>query len=146
MSSDGSRHLSFGYWRVVGRDGKWHRLHRACWEAYNGPIPKTWVVHHIDGNRQNNAIANLQCMLHGDHTRLHAGGVQDHVRRELHWMLEQVIGASEGESVGFALSRKPDKTFVLEVHREISEYRERAYWSNLHDVVFYAKAEVPQSD
>ncbi len=29
-------------------------------------------VHHIDGNKKNNAIANLQCMTAEDHTRLHA--------------------------------------------------------------------------
>lgn len=37
-------------------------LHRYVWEKHNGPIPKGYVIHHIDGNCQNNDISNLECI------------------------------------------------------------------------------------
>ena len=51
------------------RKGK--RLHRMVWEANNGPIPEGYDVHHIDGDRANNDIDNLQLLLGTDHGRLH---------------------------------------------------------------------------
>ena len=37
-------------------------LHRHVWEHYNGPIPDSCHVHHIDGDPGNNDISNL-CLL-----------------------------------------------------------------------------------
>ena len=54
------------------REGKNCRVHRACWEAYHGPIPKGHIVHHVDSDRQHNAIENLKCMTNSEHARLHA--------------------------------------------------------------------------
>ena len=34
-------------------------------------LPPGMVVHHIDGNKQNNEISNLALMTSGDHSRLH---------------------------------------------------------------------------
>lgn len=47
------------------------RLHRLIWEKFKGPIPKGHHIHHIDGNKLNNSIENLECMSHSDHLRLH---------------------------------------------------------------------------
>lgn len=35
-------------------------LHRLVWEVFNGPIPKTKEIDHIDGDTRNNHISNLQ--------------------------------------------------------------------------------------
>jgi Tfp pilus assembly protein PilV len=47
-------------------------LHRAVWEFHNGPIndPKMHV-HHLDGDRSNNQITNLQLMNGHDHQSSH---------------------------------------------------------------------------
>ena len=63
-----------GYLRTLDRNGKQCRVHRGCWEAHRGAIPKGYIVHHIDGDRMNNAIENLACLPHGEHTRLHRTG------------------------------------------------------------------------
>lgn len=55
----------------VSINGKRYYIHRLIWEAVNGSIPIGHVIHHIDGNSRNNDIANLQCMPHADHVRLH---------------------------------------------------------------------------
>lgn len=71
--------VDFGgiYYRPKGRGKYWlggsdgGSLHRAVWEASNGPIPPGWEVHHIDGDRNNNEISNLVCMRRTDHHDKH---------------------------------------------------------------------------
>ena len=47
-------------------------LHRAVWTYYFGEIPDGYVVHHIDGNKENNDISNLTIMTNAEHRKLHA--------------------------------------------------------------------------
>ena len=67
----GPLHNSRGYLRTRDRRGRVCFVHRACWEAHYGPIPNGCVVHHCDEDRLNNAIENLACMTHGEHSGLH---------------------------------------------------------------------------
>jgi hypothetical protein len=46
-------------------------LHRAIWMAAHGPIPPKHHIHHIDYNPLNNDLSNLQCLPHGEHSRMH---------------------------------------------------------------------------
>ena len=46
-------------------------LHRSKWKYYRGPIPEGHVVHHIDHDKLNNKISNLQLMTHAEHTGHH---------------------------------------------------------------------------
>ena len=47
------------------------RLHRYIWEHEVGAIPKGYHIHHIDGNKSNNALDNLSIMTARGHERLH---------------------------------------------------------------------------
>ena len=47
------------------------RLHRYVWEKHNGKIPEGYDIHHIDGNKSNNDISNLQIMTKSEHIKLH---------------------------------------------------------------------------
>ena len=47
-------------------------LHRVVWTYFNGEIPDGYVVHHIDGDRNNNDISNLTIMTSAEHRKLHA--------------------------------------------------------------------------
>ena len=47
-------------------------LHRAIWEAANGEVPEGCDIHHIDENKSNNSLENLQCLTVSEHCALHA--------------------------------------------------------------------------
>jgi hypothetical protein len=49
-------------------------LHHYVYCYYNNidVIPKGYVIHHIDFNKQNNDISNLQLLTHSDHSKLHS--------------------------------------------------------------------------
>lgn len=45
---------------------------RIIWERANKrKVPKGFVIHHIDRNRQNNKIENLQLLSYSDHAKIH---------------------------------------------------------------------------
>ena len=56
-----------GHYR--GYHGKY--IHQAVWEHFNGEIPKGYIIHHIDGDKSNNEISNLQLMTQSEHKKLH---------------------------------------------------------------------------
>jgi hypothetical protein len=45
-----------------------------CIETFgtNGKIPSGFDIHHIDCNRENNSIENLECLPKAEHTRLYS--------------------------------------------------------------------------
>ena len=51
------------------------RVHRLIWEDWYGkPVPKGYVIHHINGDKTDNRIQNLQCVSNGNHIRFHHKG------------------------------------------------------------------------
>ena len=47
------------------------RLHRVVWEAANGAIPSGFHVHHVNGDRGDNALGNLHLMAGSAHLSHH---------------------------------------------------------------------------
>jgi len=45
--------------------------HRKIWEACYGKIPEGNFIHHINGNKNDNRIENLQCVTRKEHGLLH---------------------------------------------------------------------------
>lgn len=53
-------------------DGSRKRLHRYVWEKHHGAIPSGYHVHHVDHNKGNNDISNLELIQGNRHLRHHA--------------------------------------------------------------------------
>lgn len=75
------RYEQGGYWMLCwtlpGGTGakpnrRWKLEHVKVWEDHNGPLPAGYVVHHINGDKQDNRIDNLQAMRRSEHTRMHS--------------------------------------------------------------------------
>lgn len=58
-----------GYMQVKLRKGKerYNRyVHRLVWEAFKFPIPKGYEINHIDHNKKNNFLSNLELVTHSE--------------------------------------------------------------------------------
>jgi len=63
-----------GYYVITSKkEGYGHKyLHRLVWEEhYNKPLPKGYVIHHINHDKTDNRIQNLQCVYEPLHLRHH---------------------------------------------------------------------------
>jgi HNH endonuclease/NUMOD3 motif len=65
-----------GYMVIVPFQGARHKVyvHRLIWEEAYGPIPDGYVVHHINGDRLDNRLENLECLSNAEHTSHHFKG------------------------------------------------------------------------
>ena len=61
-----------GYWYITTKENNGKLLHRLIYEDEFGPIPQGFVVHHLDGNKQNNEINNLVLLSISEHHSMHA--------------------------------------------------------------------------
>ena len=55
-----SGYIYAGLYDTISR--KWFRVHRLVYQHFKGCIPDTLVVDHIDNDKQNNHISNLQLL------------------------------------------------------------------------------------
>lgn len=60
-----------GYWVIYLPQIGWKKYHQYVWEQNYGKIPEGMVVHHINLDRLDNRIENLQMMPNKAHTKLH---------------------------------------------------------------------------
>ena len=61
-----------GYIQVkLRRNGKrFNRyIHRLVWKTFKGPIPECYEINHIDHNKSNNSLKNLELVTHSDNLK-----------------------------------------------------------------------------
>lgn len=68
-----ARFDSNGYYTISSAKEGFHKkyLHRLIWEEYHGKIPNNMAIHHIDGDKTNNKIDNLELLSISKHAELH---------------------------------------------------------------------------
>ena len=57
-------------------------MHRDIWVYHNGPIPDNYDIHHINEDKTDNRIENLNIMPKAEHTRLHGFKGNQHTKNE----------------------------------------------------------------
>lgn len=80
-----------GYYLSGPINHKRYRLHRYIYEKYNGPIPKGYDIHHIDHNKDNNEIENLQLLSSTKHKSIHAKEVSEETRQKYRDNMNNVV-------------------------------------------------------
>lgn len=75
-------------------------LHRYIWEQARGPVPKGYVVHHIDHDPENNHIDNLCVMSQSEHMAHHSTGraISEEQRRAISESKRQFWRDAEGNA------------------------------------------------
>lgn len=60
-----------GYWMIYVPIRGWMKEHHYIWEQTNPPVIKGFILHHINFNKLDNRIENLQVMTQSEHMALH---------------------------------------------------------------------------
>mgnify|MGYP001625137713 FL=1 len=67
------------------------RMHVYVWEYYNGSVPSGYEIHHIDENKANNCINNLDCIKVEKHREYHANNMTEERKEHIRLMQTQGI-------------------------------------------------------
>jgi len=78
---DGIKFTLRNHGYLAATSGDRQLMHRYAWEKYHGEIPPNHDIHHIDSNRTNNDISNLELYTKSDHARLFSTGSNQFVKK-----------------------------------------------------------------
>jgi len=56
---------------IIYTEKGWRKEHHVVWEKHNCRIPRGYVIHHINGDKQDNRIGNLKMMTQNIHMKGH---------------------------------------------------------------------------
>lgn len=88
MSTGFRRRIVNGYVQIDANDG-WVMEHRFVWEQTHGLIPRGWIVHHINGIKDDNRLENLIALSRNKHS---TQVLQDTLRLRVLSLEEEVKG------------------------------------------------------
>jgi hypothetical protein len=113
--------INDGYYRFTSGPDKGKLLHRIIWEEHNGLIPEGHDIHHKDEDKLNIDPENLECISHGEHSRLHKLG-KYHSRETKKKLSDWNTGRTFSNEIREKMSKAQIGKCLTEEHkRKISE-------------------------
>lgn len=115
----------FGYYRISSgkekNNGK--ALHRLIWEDWYGkPIPKGYFIHHLNHQKDDNRIQNLQCVESKLHRRYHSSNPSEETRKKLSETKKGELNPNFGKPLSDETKRKMSESSkgkpLSEQHKE----------------------------
>ena len=104
-------------------------MHRVVWEFYNTKIPDGYEIHHIDFDRSNNNISNLQLLTVTEHKKLHGNLLTDEQRN---WKRTNLIQNAQPKAIEWHKSdagKELHKTLIAQ-QRELGVFKHRLTCTN----------------
>lgn len=100
---------NMGYYVITTRKegNNMKLLHRLIWEKYYGEISLNIHIHHVDGNKLNNCIWNLDTLTHSEHSSLHNKGKEYSDETKM-----KMSEAKKGENNPFYNNHHSDETKI----------------------------------
>lgn len=104
-------------------------MHRYVWEYYNGPIPKGYEIHHIDFDRSNNDISNLQLLSRSEHRKIHADLLTDEQRE---WRRQNLNENARPKAIEWHKSEEGSKwhSEQIKMQRELGVFKHKLICTN----------------
>lgn len=122
----------------VHLSNKWYMVHRLVAEVFIGiPEDKSMVVDHIDNNKQNNRVTNLQWLSCSDNIKkaYRDGRVPPQSEEELLRKSKMFLKINEEHKIRIKVFDKTNKTSrVFDSNQDASRYykKNKAYFSELY--------------
>lgn len=103
-----------GYWERAR--GTPRKMHIYVWEYHNGKLPAGYCLHHIDGDKGNNTLDNLQMLTVQEHSKLHAQEA-DHtafIEKSKQWHQTKEARSISRENGFASASRWPTRQYTCD--------------------------------
>lgn len=92
----------YGYLQI-----SYNLLHRVIWMVANqAEIPDGYDVHHINGDRLDNRICNLELVKHSEHISEHKQNISEDTRVKLSNAMKGKTPINKGKKISFEIKKK----------------------------------------
>jgi hypothetical protein len=96
LKSGTPHEMSFGVtwdsygWVGLCNEGEvtYHRINRLVWQSHRGPIPEGHEIHHVNNEKLDNRLENLECVSGALHRRKHTAKLSEEEAAYTRWMTD----------------------------------------------------------
>ena len=123
------------YHQISDNDKISQSFHRVVWTVFNGDIPCDKIINHIDHDKTNNSLYNLEIISQSENGfAAHAAGRFDNTKVKRQPMI--INGVEYASSYDAAMKLNPNITDKKELKRIRSLYRNRCISSTYPEYIF----------